>query len=85
LPGGSRLDHALARLADLAAERLEQASEERSGQEEYDNEHGSDDGGQLVLPADSKVVLEADNETFHLSIPRSNFPAHPFWPEASLR
>ncbi|MDX9957226.1 MAG: protein kinase [Spirochaetia bacterium] len=70
---GSRLDNALARLADLAAERMEEASEEGSGPEEYDNGHEGDDAGQLALPADSKVVLEADNETFHLSIPRSNF------------
>jgi hypothetical protein len=71
--GGGRLDNALARLADLAAERLEEASEERPGQEGYGYGNENDDDTQLTLPADSKVVLQADNDTFHLSIPRSNF------------
>jgi serine/threonine protein kinase len=69
--GGSRLDKALARLADLAAQRMESAAEERMDREDYDDEGGVDGSGIPVLPADSRVVLEMDDESLHLTIPRS--------------
>ena len=81
-----RLDKALARLADLAAERLEHESGDGADHEGYDDGYeGPDDahdsygqdkdgvGSPPVLPADSKVLLEVDNETLHLFIPRSSF------------
>jgi hypothetical protein len=81
--GGGRLDKALARLADLAAERLEQETDGYSDHDGYDDDHGAygdgsgqdqaNPGGIPALPTDSKVVLEMDGETLHLFIPRSSF------------
>lgn len=70
LQGGGRLDKALARLADLAAERLEQVAE---AQAEYEDSGAQDfDGaGPPVLPSDSRVVLEYDDQVLHLAIPRA--------------
>jgi hypothetical protein len=70
--GGGRLDKALARLAELAAERMEQESGGYSGHDGYDDDQ-ADLGVSPALPGDSKVVLEMDSESLHLFIPRSSF------------
>jgi eukaryotic-like serine/threonine-protein kinase len=71
--GEGRLDKALARLADLAAERLEQESERRYGFEDQEDETEGEGSTAPALPGDSAVVLESTAESFRLSIPRSSF------------
>jgi serine/threonine protein kinase len=68
---GGRLDKALARLAELAAERLEQESGGYSGHDGYDDDQ-TDPGASPALPGDSTVELEMDGESLHLFIPRSS-------------
>ena len=70
--GEGRLDRALARLADLAAERMEQAAEGQIDHEDYENGYEGDGIGQAGLPGDSTVVFEVDAESLHLAIPRAS-------------
>lgn len=80
--GEGRLDKALIRLADLAAERMEHGLDGRTEGEGYDTEHDDDGqdgvGGPPSLPGDSKVLFQIDEESLHLGIPRSSFLAPSF-------
>ncbi|MFH2114713.1 MAG: protein kinase [Spirochaetota bacterium] len=82
--GEGRLDKALARLADLAAERMEQKANGRTDHEDYEDDAAGDEqdeagaDGLPTLPADSKVVLQVDDGSLHLSIPRSSFMSSSF-------
>ena len=70
--GEGRLDKALARLADLAAQRLQQDVEGPADHDDYEDEPDRDGPGSPALPGDSKVVLEVDGESLNLFIPRSS-------------